>query len=69
MTRVVLAAFLFGIVVSESALACSVCFGAAGDKMTEGLVAGIYLLLGITVFVLSCFVAFIIHLWKRGRTA
>ncbi len=52
----------------ESATACSVCFGPPEEPMMQGVKFAIYALLGVTGFVLSCFLVFIGVLWKRSST-
>lgn len=49
------------------AAACSVCFGNPESGMTQGMRAGIWVLLGVTGVVLAGFVVFIVYLVRRAR--
>jgi len=50
-------------------IACSVCFGASDSPMAVGMNMGIFLMLGVTFFVLAGFGSFIFYLLRRQRTA
>ena len=50
-------------------MACPVCFGGEDPVVRDSLVAGISVLLGVTVVVLGCFVRFFIGLARRSREA
>lgn len=65
--RIALAWLTFAMLLPDSALACQVCFGNPDSRTSAGLVMGVYVLLAVTVFVLSCFAYFIFNLWKRSR--
>jgi len=50
-------------------MACTVCFGAVEPLVRESMNAGILVLLGVTVVVLSCFARFFVALARRSRAA
>lgn len=50
-----------------AARACAVCFGAADSKMTEGMNAGILVLLGFVALVQVGFVAMFLHFRHRSK--
>jgi hypothetical protein len=50
-------------------MACPVCFSGDDPAMRESLIAGVSVLLGITVIVLGCFARFFISLARRAREA
>ncbi len=52
---------------ANSALACSVCWGAPNDPMVKSVNKGIYVLLGIVGFVQIGFVALFWSFWRRAR--
>ena len=56
-----------GLLGAESAAACSVCFGAADDTMTQGMNNGILTLLGVVGIVQVGFIAMFWSFWRRGR--
>ena len=45
-------------------LACSVCFGDPASPMSKGVLAGVYFLMVVVVFVLSS-IAFLAFRWSR----
>lgn len=47
--------------------ACAVCFGAAGDAQTKGVVYGVFTLLVILLIVLGLFSTFFFNLRKRAQ--
>ncbi len=53
--------------IAQNAEACSVCYGALGQPLTEGLNMGIICLLVIVLFVLGLFATFFIQLVVRSR--
>jgi len=48
------------------AQACAVCFGNSDDKMTQGMLAGVLVLLLVVLSVLGAFVALFIFLARRA---
>ena len=50
-------------------MSCPVCFGGDDPAMRESLIAGISVLLGVTVIVLGCFARFFLSLARRAREA
>ena len=50
-------------------LACSVCFGASDSPLAKGTNMGIFVMLGVTFFVLAGFGSFIFYLIRRQRIA
>ena len=55
------------LVFANSALACSVCWGAPNDPMVKSVNKGIYVLLGIVGFVQVAFAALFYSFWRRAR--
>ena len=51
----------------KSAWACSVCFGNAGSKMSEGIFAALYFLLGLILLVLGGIVLTAFHWANRAK--
>ena len=58
---------LIVLLLAPDAYACSVCYGAPGDPMTEGANNGILFLLGVVGFVQLGFVALFWSFWRRQR--
>ncbi|HUP47396.1 MAG TPA: hypothetical protein VNA04_01255 [Thermoanaerobaculia bacterium] len=52
---------------AQPAAACPVCFGAPGDPMVDGASRGVFVLLGIVLFVQLGFVALFFSFWRRAR--
>lgn len=52
---------------AQTASACTVCMGAAGDPMNKGVANGIWVLLGILGFVMTGFIAMFASFWWRAR--
>ena len=50
----------------NSALACTVCFGATDSKLTAGMLAGVLVLLLVILSVLGGLVAFFVYLARRS---
>lgn len=50
-------------------LLCSVCFGGSDPVIRDSLNAGIFVLLGVTGVVLSCFAYFFVRLAQRSRAS
>ncbi len=50
-------------------LSCAVCYGDPNSLMMQGLNWGIFVLLGVTTFVLAGFAAFFVQLARRSRLA
>jgi len=52
-------------------LACSVCFGQSDSPLAKGINMGLFVMLGVTFFVLAGFGSFIFYLFRRQsqRTA
>lgn len=50
----------------DTARACSVCFGNSDSKLTQGMLAGVLVLLFVVVAVLGGFVALFIYLARRA---
>ena len=50
-------------------MACPVCFSGDDPAMRESLIAGMSVLLGVTVVVLGCFARFFVSLARRAREA
>jgi hypothetical protein len=48
-------------------MSCPVCFSGDDPAMRESLIAGISVLLGVTVIVLGCFARFFFSLARRAR--
>src|SRR6185369_12716591 len=55
--------------VPGAARACSVCFGNSDSKLTEGMLAGVLVLLFVVLSVLGGFVALFICLARRAAAA
>lgn len=55
------------LLLSRSAFACAVCYGAPGDPMVKGVNNGIWVLLGLVGFVQIGFVAMFWSFWRRTR--
>ncbi len=55
------------LLVTNSAFACPVCWGAPDDPMVKSVNKGIYVLLGIVGFVQIGFVALFWSFWRRAR--
>ena len=53
--------------ISSRAYACSVCFGAPGHPLTEGLRVGVLVLLSFVLTVIGGIVAFFINLRIRSK--
>ncbi len=51
----------------QTASACPVCFGAKDSPMNAGMNTAIWVMLGITGFVLSLIAAFFAMMWRRYR--
>lgn len=51
---------------APEAQACAVCFGNSESKMTQGLHAGVLVLLFVVLAVLGGFVALFVHLSRRS---
>ena len=59
---------LYTIILCNSNLfACAVCFGAPDSKMVQGMNAGIMVLLGFILFVLTCIASMIYHFWRKNK--
>ena len=50
----------------NSALACTVCFGASDSKLTAGMLAGVLVLLLVILSVLGGLVAFFVFIARRS---
>jgi len=50
-------------------LACATCFGASDSLMAKGMNMGILCLMGIVLFVLSGFLAFILYLAFKSKAS
>jgi hypothetical protein len=59
--------FALMLLISQSAFACSVCYGAPGDPLVKGANNGIMFLLGIVGFVQIGFIALFWSFWRRAR--
>ena len=55
------------ILFSSNLFACAVCFGAPESKMVQGMNAGIMVLLGFILFVLTCIASMIYHFWRKNK--
>ena len=55
------------ILCTSNLYACAVCFGAPDSKMVQGMNAGIMVLLGFILFVLSCIGSMIYHFWRKNK--
>jgi hypothetical protein len=51
------------------AQACAVCFGNSDSKLTQGMYAGVFVLLLVVLAVLGGFAAFFIFLARRAASA
>jgi hypothetical protein len=51
------------------AQACAVCFGNSDSKMTQGMLAGVLVLLLVVVSVLGAFVALFVFLARKSAAA
>lgn len=65
-TRLVMMLAVMFSLVPNSLLACATCFGKTDSPLAQGMNMGIFSLLAVVVFVLSCFAALIIFLARRG---
>lgn len=54
------------VLVPQAANACSVCFGNSDSKMTQGMLAGVLVLLLVVLSVLGGFAALFIFLARRA---
>jgi hypothetical protein len=63
-------ALLLGTALSHapSAHACAACFGASDSELAKGMNMGIFVLLGVIVFVLGAIASFFIFLARRAGT-
>ncbi len=52
---------------SKDLWACAVCFGDPESQSTKAAKAGILVLLGVTVVVLSGIGGVIVHFWRRAK--
>ena len=59
------AAGTFGL--PSKALACTVCLGNSQSLLRDGMNAGILALLGFAFFMIICFAAFFVYLWRRAK--
>ncbi len=48
-------------------IACAVCFGQSDSPMAWGTNMGIFLMLGVTGFMLAAFAGFFIYLMRRAQ--
>ena len=64
-----LSLFLILLAVVPEVLACGTCYASIDTPMTRGLNGAIYLLLGVLVFTLSCFLYFMFSLIRRSKFA
>ena len=55
------------ILFSSNLFGCAVCFGAPESKMVQGMNAGIMVLLGFILFVLTCIASMIYHFWRKNK--
>jgi hypothetical protein len=55
------------VLLAPTAFACPVCFGAPDDPMVKGVNNGIWVLLGLVVFVQLGFAALFYSFWRRAR--
>ena len=51
---------------AQSALGCAVCYGEPGSPMVEGAQAGVLVLLGVVVAVLSGFASLLVFWMRRA---
>jgi hypothetical protein len=61
--NLLLSALLFA---SPALHACSVCFGNSDSKLTQGMLAGVLVLLLVVISVLGGFVVLFVHLARRA---
>lgn len=66
-TWVALASFGLMLGISESVMACAVCFGDPNSNMVKGASAGIFVLLGVIISVLMSIVAVTLFWARRAR--
>lgn len=59
-------AVLLALFCAPHAQACAVCFGNSESKMTQGMLAGVFVLLFVVLAVLGGFVALFVHLARRS---
>jgi hypothetical protein len=60
-------AFVFALLLApRAAQACSVCFGNSDSQLTQGMLAGVLVLLLVVMSVLGGFVALFIYLARRA---
>ena len=50
-------------------LACAACYGASDSPLATGMNWGIAALLGVVGTVLTCFLAFFVHIIRKGEAA
>ena len=62
-------AMLLAFSFAPEASACSTCFGNPDSKMTQGVMAGVLVLLFVVVAVLGGFVALFVHFARRSAAA
>ena len=62
-------ALFAAVALSESAVACAVCYGAEDSAMTAGMNNAILLLLAVVALVQGSFVALFLSFRKRARRA
>lgn len=67
MRKVVLLTLVLAASAAHPMHACAVCFGGAGDAMTEGMNNGILTLLAVVGIVQVGFVALFWSFWRRSR--
>lgn len=67
--KCIAAAGLAAFFVPTVARACAVCFGNSDSQLSEGMKAGVLVLLLVVLFVLSGFVALFVHLARRSAAA
>jgi hypothetical protein len=65
--RTALAAIALLVFIVPTAFACPVCFGAPDDPMVKGVNNGIWVLLGLVVFVQLGFAALFYSFWRKAR--
>ena len=51
------------------ALACAACYGASDSPLAQGMNWGILTLLGVVGTVLTCFLAFFVHIVRKSEAA
>jgi len=57
---------VLALLVAPRAQACAVCFGNSDDQMTQGMLAGVFVLLLVVLAVLSGFAALFIYFARRA---